>query len=176
MSKTHGLRWIHLVIAIAAVLLDRATKVIIEHTLPSNDSVNVIPGFFQITHVHNRGAAFGLFADSTSEWRTALLVGFSTIALGVVAYLLWKSDHSLPSTAIGLSMILGGAVGNLWDRVARGQVTDFLHFYIGEHVWPDFNVADSCIVIGAILLMVEIVFAKTPAHEPHKVISETNKP
>jgi signal peptidase II len=164
------------VIAIAAILLDRVTKVIIEHTLPSNDSVNVIPGFFQITHVHNRGAAFGLFADSTSEWRTALLVGFSTIALGVVAYLLWKSDHSLPSTAIGLSMILGGAVGNLWDRVARGQVTDFLHFYIGEHVWPDFNVADSCIVIGAILLMVEIVFAKTPAHEPHKVVSETNKP
>jgi len=164
------------VIAIAAILLDRVTKVIIEHTLPSNDSVNVIPGFFQITHVHNRGAAFGLFADSTSEWRTALLVGFSTIALGVVAYLLWKSDHSLPSTAIGLSMILGGAVGNLWDRVARGQVTDFLHFYIGEHVWPDFNVADSCIVIGAVLLMVEIVFAKTPAHEPHKVISETNKP
>ena len=176
MSKTHGLRWIHLVIAIAAILLDRVTKVIIEHTLPSNDSVNVIPGCFQITHVHNRGAAFGLFADSTSVWRTALLVGFSTIALGVVAYLLWKSDHSLPSTAIGLSMILGGAVGNLWDRVARGQVTDFLHFYIGEHVWPDFNVADSCIVIGAILLMVEIVFAKTPAHEPHKVISETNKP
>src|SRR4029079_7369436 len=127
-------------------------------------------------HVHNRGAAFGLFADSTSEWVTVLLVVFSTIALGVVAYLLWKSDHSLPSTAIGLSMILGGAVGNLWDRVARGQVTDFLHFYIGEHVWPDFNVADSCIVIGAVLLMVEIVFAKTPAHEPHKVISETNKP
>jgi signal peptidase II len=62
-------------------------------------------------------------------------------------------------------MILGGAVGNLWDRVARGQVTDFLHFYIGEHVWPDFNVADSCIVIGAILLMIEIVFAKTPAHQ-----------
>lgn len=158
-------------IAIAAILLDRVTKVIIEHTLPSNDAITVIPGFFQITHVHNRGAAFGLFADSTSEWRTALLVGFSTVALGVVAYLLWKSDHSLPSTAIGLSMILGGAVGNLWDRVALGQVTDFLHFYIGEHVWPDFNVADSCIVIGAILLMVEIVFAKSPTHEQRETVS-----
>ena len=171
MAKVHGLRWIHLVIAVAAVLLDRVTKVIIEHTLPSNDAITVIPGFFQITHVHNRGAAFGLFAESTSEWRTALLVGFSAVALAVVAYLLWKSDHSLPSTAIGLSMILGGAIGNLWDRVARGQVTDFLHFYIGNHVWPDFNVADSCIVVGAILLMAEIVFAKNPAHERAEVVS-----
>ena len=171
MAKVHGLRWIHLVIAVAAVLLDRVTKVIIEHTLPSNDAITVIPGFFQITHVHNRGAAFGLFAESTSEWRTALLVGFSAVALAVVAYLLWKSDHSLPSTAIGLSMILGGAIGNLWDRVARGQVTDFLHFYIGNHVWPDFNVADSCIVVGAILLMAEIIFAKNPAHERTEVVS-----
>jgi signal peptidase II len=160
------------VVAIAAILLDRATKLIIEHAMPSNGAVTVIPGFFQITHVHNRGAAFGLFAESTSEWRTALLVGFSTIALGVVAYLLWKSDHTLPSTAIGLSMILGGAIGNLWDRIASGQVTDFLHFYIGDHVWPDFNVADSCIVIGAILLMFEIVFAKSPApHEHQEVMS-----
>ena len=159
-------------VAIAAILLDRATKLIIEHAMPSNGAVTVIPGFFQITHVHNRGAAFGLFAESTSEWRTALLVGFSTIALGVVAYLLWKSDHTLPSTAIGLSMILGGAIGNLWDRIASGQVTDFLHFYIGDHVWPDFNVADSCIVIGAILLMFEIVFAKSPApHEHQEVMS-----
>jgi len=68
------------------------------------------------------------------------------------------------------------ATPGLRDRNGNLKGTDFLHFYIGEHVWPDFNVADSCIVIGAILLMVEIVFAKTPAHEPHKVVSETNKP
>jgi signal peptidase II len=176
LAKTHGLRWIHLVIAIAAILLDRVTKVIIEMTLPSNDAITVIPGFFQITHVHNRGAAFGLFAESTSEWRTAMLVGFSTIALGVVAYLLWKSDHTLPSTAIGLSMILGGAIGNLWDRITRGQVTDFLHFYIGSHIWPDFNVADSCIVVGAMLLMFEIVFAKSPTpHEHPEAASQSQK-
>lgn len=163
-------------IAIAAILLDRVTKVIIEMTLPSNDAITVIPGFFQITHVHNRGAAFGLFAESTSEWRTAMLVGFSTIALGVVAYLLWKSDHTLPSTAIGLSMILGGAIGNLWDRITRGQVTDFLHFYIGSHIWPDFNVADSCIVVGAMLLMFEIVFAKSPTpHEHPEAASQSQK-
>lgn len=155
----------HVAIAMAAILLDRITKIVIERTLPANDAITVIPGFFQITHVHNRGAAFGLFADSTSEWRTALLVGFSSLALWVVAYLLWKSDHALPTTAIGLSLILGGAIGNLWDRVVSGQVTDFLHFYIGSHVWPDFNVADSCIVAGAVLLMLEIVFAKSSVHE-----------
>jgi signal peptidase II len=168
LPKTHGLRWIHLGIALAAILLDRITKIMIERMLPTNDFVNVIPGLFQITHVHNRGAAFGLFSDSSSEWRSVLLIGFSTVALAVVAYLLWKSDHTLPTTAVGLSLIMGGAIGNLWDRITRGQVTDFLHFYIGNHVWPDFNVADSCIVVGAILLMFEIVFAKHPtkAHAP----------
>ncbi len=165
MPKTHSLRWIHLAIAVGAILLDRITKIVIERTLATTDAITVIPGFFQITHVHNRGAAFGLFADSTSEWRTALLVGFSGLALAVVGYLLWRSDHALPTTAIGLSLILGGAIGNLWDRVVAGQVTDFLHFYIGSHVWPDFNVADSCIVIGAILLMLEIVFAKESVRE-----------
>jgi len=163
LAKTHGLHWMHAVIIAGAILLDRVTKILIERMLPTNDTITVIPGFFQITHVHNRGAAFGLFSDSTSEWRSVLLIGFSTLALAVIAYLLWKSDHTLQTTAIGLSLILGGAIGNLWDRIARGQVTDFLHFYIGNHVWPDFNVADSCIVVGAVLLMFEILFAKPPA-------------
>ncbi len=152
-------------VALAAILLDRVTKILIEQLLPPNDAITVIPGLFQITHVHNRGAAFGLFSDSTWEWRTAILIGFSMLALAVVAYLLWKSEHTLPTTAYGLSLILGGAIGNLWDRIAHGQVTDFLHFYIDSHVWPDFNVADSCIVVGAALLMFEIIFAKPPAKE-----------
>lgn len=158
----HGLRFIHLVIAIAAVLLDRVTKIVVERTLPTTDSITIIPGFFSITHVYNRGAAFGLFSESSSEWRTTILIGFSTLALAVVAYLLWKSEHVLASTGAGLALILGGAVGNLWDRIRYGQVTDFLHFYIGQYTWPDFNVADSCIVVGAVLLMFEILFAKSP--------------
>ncbi len=172
MAKTHGLRWIHLIVAIGAILLDRVTKNLIENLLPTGRTITVIPGFFQITHVHNRGAAFGLFSESTSEWRSVLLIGFSSLALAIIAYLLWKSDHALPTTADGLSLILGGAIGNLWDRVVHGQVTDFLHFYVGSYVWPDFNVADSCIVIGAVMLMVEIVFAKPPAKER---ISESTK-
>jgi signal peptidase II len=165
LTKTHRLRWIHLVVALAAIALDRITKNLIEHLLPTGNAITVIPGFFQITHVHNRGAAFGLFSESTSEWRSVLLIGFSTLALAVIAYLLWKSDHALPTTAYGLSLILGGAMGNLWDRMVHGQVTDFLHFYIGSYIWPDFNVADSCIVVGAVMLMIEIVFAKPPARD-----------
>ena len=79
----------------------------------------------------------------------------------VVSALLWKNSHSLSTTTIGLSLILGGATGNLWDRMMSGRVVDFLDFYVGSYHWPAFNVADSAIVIGATLLVSEIVFAKS---------------
>ena len=128
-----------------------------------HDSVNVIPGLFQLSHVQNTGAAFGLFAESNTQWKIGALVSFSVIALIVVTALLWKHSHSLSTTTIGLSLILGGATGNLWDRLASGHVVDFLDFHIGSYHWPAFNVADSAIVIGAILLVSEIVFSKSPS-------------
>jgi signal peptidase II len=88
-------------------------------------------------------------------------VSFSVIALVIVSALLWKNSHCLSTTTIGLSLILGGATGNLWDRMVSGHVVDFLDFYVGSYHWPAFNVADSAIVIGAILLVSEIVFAKS---------------
>jgi len=159
------MRKIHLLIAVAVVVLDRITKLSIERNLPLHDSIPVIPGFFRITHVQNQGAAFGLFADSPSEWKVALLIMFSVIALVIVSALLWKNSHSMTTTGIGLALILGGALGNLWDRLTQGRVTDFLLFYIGQYQWPAFNVADSAIVIGACLLVFEILFTKTPEHE-----------
>ena len=81
-----------------------------------------------------------------------------------MSVLLWKNSHTMSTTTIGLSLILGGAAGNLWDRVVDGRVVDFLHFYIGSYSWPDFNVADSAIVIGAVLLVSEILFTK-PSQE-----------
>jgi signal peptidase II len=148
-------------IAALVIILDRLSKWWIAHTIPLNDlGLQVIPRFFRITHVENRGAAFGLFADSPSAWKTSLLIALSLAAMAVIAYLLWKTSQALNSTAIGLSLILGGAAGNFWDRVISGRVVDFLHFYIGEYVWPDFNVADSAIVVGAILLIAEILFSK----------------
>jgi len=90
---------------------------------------------------------------------------FSIVALVVVTALLWRNSHAMTTTGVGLALILGGAIGNLWDRLLNGRVVDFLLFYIGRYQWPAFNVADSAIVCGAGLLAIEILFAKTPAHE-----------
>jgi signal peptidase II len=146
-----------LLIALAVLLLDRLTKWAIAQTIPLEDAVNVIPGFFRLTHLENTGAAFSLFADSPSPFRTTLLIGFSVAALAVVSVLLWKDRSVFHSGTLALSLILGGAIGNLWDRVSDGRVTDFLDFYIGAHHWPPFNVADSAIVIGALLLFLRML-------------------
>lgn len=159
------MRRYHFLIALAVVLLDRLSKLAVERNLTLHDSISVIPGFFRLTRVENTGAAFGLFADSPSEWKIAGLVLFSLIALIIVATLLWKNSHSMTTTGVGLSLILGGAIGNLWDRLLSGHVVDFLLFYVGQYQWPAFNVADSAIVIGAGLLVFEILFTKSPAQE-----------
>lgn len=154
-------------IAAAVVLLDRLAKSVVASNIPLHDSVAVIPGFFHLTHVQNSGAAFGLFAESNAQWKLGALVSFSVIALVIVSALLWKHSHAMTTTTIGLSLILGGATGNLWDRLVSGHVVDFLDFYIGSYHWPAFNVADSAIVVGAVLLVAEILFAK-PADEAVK--------
>lgn len=154
-----------LLIALLVVAVDRYTKWLISHRLSMHDSIPVIPGFFRIIHTENPGAAFGIFADSPSPWKIALLIVFSLVALAIVAMLLWKNSHRLTSTGVGLSLILGGALGNLWDRVVSGHVVDFLLFYVGRYQWPAFNVADSAIVVGACLLVFEILFAKSPSEQ-----------
>ncbi len=159
------MRKYHFLIALFIIALDRVTKWYIARRLSLHDSITVIPGFFRIIHAENPGAAFGIFADSPAPWKVSLLIAFSVIALLIVATLLWKSSPALTSTGIGLSLILGGAVGNLWDRLVSHHVVDFLLFYIGSHQWPAFNVADSAIVVGAGLLVFEIVFTKSPAEQ-----------
>lgn len=161
---SHSMRKYFFLIAASVVMLDRLTKWAVATYIPLHDSLTVIPGLFHLTHVENRGAAFGLFADSTFPWKIAALVGFSLVALVIVSALLWKNSHTMNTTNVGLSLILGGAAGNLWDRVVDGRVVDFLHFYIGSYSWPDFNVADSAIVVGAILLVSEILFTRS-SHE-----------
>jgi signal peptidase II len=157
------MRKYHFLIALFVVALDRLSKWTIARRLTLHDSISVIPGFFRITHTENTGAAFGLFAESASEWKVALLIVFSVVALLIVSSLLWKNSHSLNSTGIGLSLILGGAIGNLWDRLVSGHVVDFLLFYVGSYQWPVFNLADSAIVVGAGLLVFEILFTKSPS-------------
>lgn len=157
------MRKFHLLLALAILVFDRLTKWLVEQRIALHENVNVIPGFFRLTHVQNRGAAFGLFSESASEYKVLVLVLFSVVALVVVSTLLWRNSHRLTSTGVGLALILGGALGNLWDRVVTGHVVDFLLFYVGSYQWPAFNVADTAIVVGAVLLVAEILFAKPPA-------------
>ncbi len=165
MTGPHAMRRFHFLIAALVVCLDRATKWAVAKHIDLHDGVQIIPRFFRLTHVENRGAAFGLFADSSSSWTVAVLILFSLVALVIVVALLWRNSHSMNTTGVGLALILGGALGNLWDRLLHGQVVDFLLFYIGQHQWPAFNVADSAIVIGAGLLVIEILFAKSPGQQ-----------
>jgi signal peptidase II len=147
----------HILIAVAVLLFDRFTKWLIVRNLALDDTISIIPGFFRLTHLENPGAAFSLFADSTSPLRTALLVAVSAAALVVISALLWKRGRDFNATTIAFSLILGGALGNLWDRLSDGKVTDFLDFYIGPNHWPPFNLADSAIVVGALLLLVKML-------------------
>lgn len=161
------MRKYHITIAGLVVIFDRLTKGLIAQKIALHDSVDVIPGLFRLTHVQNQGAAFGLFSDSPSEFKVAVLILFSVAALAVVSALLWKNGNAMNATAIALSLVFGGALGNLWDRVSSGRVIDFMDFYLGSHHWPAFNVADGAIVVGALLLLSEIFMA--PQEE--KVVS-----
>ncbi len=159
MSKTSA-RAFHFILALVVLLLDRWTKRLVAAHIALYSSIQIIPGFFRLTHTENTGAAFSLFADSPSHLRTTLLIAFSVAAMIVVSILLWKQTWAPSMTGIALSLILGGAAGNLWDRLARGRVVDFLLFYIKQYQWPVFNLADSAIVVGATLLVLEILFTR----------------
>src|SRR6266567_4199602 len=161
----HSTRSAHFFLAVLVVLLDRWTKRLVAARIAMYTHIQIIPGFFRLTHTENTGAAFSLFANSPSHWKTALLIGFSVVAMVIVSVLLWRQTHTPTLTGIALSLILGGAVGNLWDRVASGRVVDFLLFYFKQYQWPVFNLADSAIVVGAGLLVIEILWDKSNPHE-----------
>ena len=143
------------------VVIDRLTKLYIQGAYSAERSTPVIPGFFYIVHVENAGAAFGMLAESHSR---LLLIAVSLAVMGVIAVMLWgrgaASHSALMKTA--LSLVLGGALGNLWDRAARGTVTDFLQFFFGTYEFPSFNAADTMITIGAGLLLIDMLLMKHP--------------
>ncbi|MCL2659800.1 MAG: signal peptidase II [Acidobacteriaceae bacterium] len=145
-------------IAAAVVALDRITKRLVVEHIAVGDTHTVIPHVFRISHVFNTGAAFSVFENSGSpDLVRKALIAFSVVAVILVGYMLVRCRRSLSLTAVALSLILGGAIGNLYDRIAYHHVIDFLEVHIIHYHWPDFNVADSCIVIGACLLVLEIL-------------------
>jgi signal peptidase II len=148
-----------LVLGISAlvVILDRITKRIVAQQLPNGQAHTVIPGVFRISDVHNTGAAFSMFAENASPVTVRnILIAFSVVAVIILFGMLWRAGRYLTVTSVALALILGGAFGNLYDRVRYHYVIDFLEVRIVHYHWPDFNLADSCIVIGACLLLIEI--------------------
>jgi signal peptidase II len=156
-AKPRDQRPVMLAIAAAVVILDRITKRIVVQQLPNGQAHTVIPGIFRITDVHNTGAAFSMFAESTSPATIRnILIAFSVFAVLILVGMLWRVGRSMSVSSVALALILGGAFGNLYDRVRYHYVVDFLEVRIVHYHWPDFNVADSCICIGACLLLIEI--------------------
>ena len=146
---------------IAAVfLVDRLTKAYIRSSFSAWDVTPVIPRFFNIVHTENPGAAFGMLSDSGGAWRQLFLVGISLVVMSVIGVMLWWPRHSgmhdSPLLRIGLALVFGGALGNVWDRLFGGTVTDFLQFLFGAYEFPAFNAADSAITIGAALLVLDL--------------------
>lgn len=156
----HKLPWL-LLISAAVIVADRITKSLVSAHILMGDAIPVIPGFLRITHWLNEGAAFSLFADSTSpnavRWG---LIAFSALAAIAVLIALIRLGSRVTFATVALALVLGGALGNLHDRIAYGSVVDFIEVHIFGYHWPDFNVADSCIVIGACLLLLDSLLPK----------------
>jgi len=145
-------------VAPLALTFDQLTKHLVTSKLVFGDQIPVIEGFFYLTRVHNRGAAFGMLASLPEEVRLVFFVGVTLVAIGIIVSFFGKLAPGDRLAALSLGLILGGALGNLVDRVRLGEVTDFLHFKLWQgYAWPDFNVADSCIVVGVGLLILELI-------------------
>jgi signal peptidase II len=150
----------YFLLIIVLIAADQFTKYFILKTLPPGSLRTVIPGFFNLSHVQNRGAIFGFFSRSGSSGVHLILMLASLLALCLVVYYFVKTPASEWLLKATLSLILAGALGNQLDRLFRGYVIDFLDVYIGRHHWPSFNVADSCISIGAVLLIYIFFFKR----------------
>lgn len=141
----------------AVVILDQATKLLVQRAFRLGESLPVLPGFFNLTYVLNPGAAFGLLAGAAAAFRGPFFIAVSVLAIAVICYYHARYARGRPLSTVGLALILGGALGNLIDRLRVGMVIDFLDFYLGAYHWPAFNVADSGITVGVGLLLVEML-------------------
>ena len=155
-----------LCISAIVILLDRLSKYWVSHHIEEGDAIVVIRHVFRLTHVRNPGAAFSMFIDSPRpEMVRWVLSGFSILAAAIVVFAILRFGRRLTPTMIALALILGGTIGNLWDRLRSGLVTDFLEVHIIHYHWPDFNVADSAIVVGGILLVLDALFSSPKEQE-----------
>ena len=154
-SPPHRLHWL-LLISAAVIFIDRITKALVSARIPIGGAIPLIPHVLRITHWTNEGAAFSLFADSASPDRVRWsLIAFSLLAALVVLAAMIRLGNRVTLTTVALALVFAGALGNVHDRIVYGSVVDFIEVHIFNYHWPDFNVADSAIVTGACLLLLE---------------------
>ncbi len=142
---------------VALVALDQVTKLWVSSSLGLWTGKSIIPGFFNLVHVLNRGAAWGFLDSDQIHWQRPLFIAITFVALGFIGYMLKTTHESDKWMFTGLGLIAGGAVGNLIDRIRLGAVVDFLDFYIGNYHWPAFNGADIALTIGSGCLIISIL-------------------
>ena len=145
-------------IALIVIILDQISKAIIIQTINLNESIPVIDAFFNLVHIRNRGIAFGILNTSNHSLGFYIQVPAVILAVLVIVWWLHNSSNKDRNLFFGLALIIGGAIGNLIDRIRYGEVIDFLDFHIGSYAWPSFNLADSAVTVGAIYLVIMLVF------------------
>lgn len=163
----------YLLVSLAILLLDQWSKWLVESHLGPHAQFEVVPGMLDFIHVRNTGVAFGLFAAHGDQSQTFLLLGLGAVALSFVGYYFWLVPRRERFLLWALALVLGGAVGNLIDRLAQGGVTDFIDFYVGTWHWHTFNVADSAISVGIGLMILSAFFDRRPAPEEARAEAET---
>ena len=156
---------IALPIAALVILLDQLTKLWIQEHMVLYTTRTVIPGFFNIVHVLNRGAAFGFLNRSDIQWQTYFFFAATSMAVLIIFHLLRLAQDDDRLLTVGLGLILGGAVGNLIDRIKTGEVVDFLDFYWKTYHWPAFNVADIAIFLGSLGLVFAFYRLRRPPQD-----------
>jgi signal peptidase II len=157
MNVPARVRWLWLTLVV--VVFDRASKAWFETQTVEGWRHEVVAKFIYLVHSQNPGVAFGVLADSASVWtRTGLIAG-SVVVIAILAWMLVASRSGGALSAAGLALLLGGATGNVTDRIMHGGVTDFFEVWLGSYRWPAFNVADSAIAVGAALLIIDVLFA-----------------
>jgi signal peptidase II len=158
MSRVRRSGWYVLaLLALGALVADQLSKYAVQKFTPTGAIHVLVPGLLNFVHTSNPGVAFGLFADSEKSWLAPLLIAFSVVVISLLIWLLASGQAGGRLGQYGLALILGGAAGNVLDRVLRRSVTDFIDFHIGSHHWYTFNVADSAIVVGAGLVVLELL-------------------
>ena len=156
MNLSARVRWLWLTLAV--VLLDRATKAWFETQTAEGWRHEVVHHFIYFVRASNPGIAFSFFADSASPWTRIILIAGSVVVILLLAWFLVAGQSSTRLSAAGLALLLGGATGNVTDRILHGAVTDFFEVWLGSYHYPAFNVADSAITIGAALLIIDVLF------------------